>query len=122
MAVSLKGFYYDVEKKKYFKILPHHQAPSGVKYSKEALKQDTKLKKVVSGSFYCDRPAQRCRAFGILRYSSCTFFSNFDHPIVVYTNSDASLAHYLVAPLPISSKFIHYAVILLDINISFTLL
>lgn len=39
MAPHLEGFYFDKDKKKYFKILPHHQAPKGVKYSKEAVKR-----------------------------------------------------------------------------------
>lgn len=39
MAPNLEGFYYDKEKRKYFKILPQHQTPKGVKYSKEAMKK-----------------------------------------------------------------------------------
>lgn len=39
MASHLEGFFFDKEKKKYFKILPQHQAPKGVKYSKEAVKK-----------------------------------------------------------------------------------
>lgn len=39
MAPHLEGFYFDKEKRKYFKILPQHQAPKGVKYSKEAVKK-----------------------------------------------------------------------------------
>lgn len=43
MAPHLEGFYFDKEKKKYFKILPQHQAPKGVKYSKEAVKREQGL-------------------------------------------------------------------------------
>lgn len=43
MAPHLEGFYYDKEKRKYFKILPQHQAPEGVKYSKEAVKKQQGL-------------------------------------------------------------------------------
>lgn len=38
MASQLPGYYFDEEKRRYFKILPNHQAPKGAKYSKEALK------------------------------------------------------------------------------------
>ncbi len=41
MVAPLKGFYYDEEKKKYYKIIPHHQAPKCVKYSIEAVKKKT---------------------------------------------------------------------------------
>lgn len=43
MAANLEGFYYDQEKRKYFKILPQRQTPKGVKYSKEALKKQQGL-------------------------------------------------------------------------------
>lgn len=39
MAPHLEGFYYDKDKRKYFKILPQHQTPKGAKYSKEAVKK-----------------------------------------------------------------------------------
>ncbi|KJY01446.1 hypothetical protein TI39_contig290g00021 [Zymoseptoria brevis] len=31
---SIPGYYFDEEKKKYFKVLPHHKAPTNAKYSK----------------------------------------------------------------------------------------
>lgn len=39
MDPHLEGFYFDKEKRKYFRILPQHQAPKGVKYSNEAVKR-----------------------------------------------------------------------------------
>ncbi|MCJ1462331.1 hypothetical protein MMC07_000931 [Pseudocyphellaria aurata] len=42
MATLLPGYYFDEEKRKYFKILPNHQAPQGAKYSREALKTAAK--------------------------------------------------------------------------------
>ena len=36
----------DEEKKKYFKILPNHVAPQGVKYSKEGLRKEMEMEKV----------------------------------------------------------------------------
>lgn len=46
MAPQLPGFYFDENKRRYFKILPHHQAPPGAKYSKEALKTAAKKRQV----------------------------------------------------------------------------
>ncbi|KAK7535724.1 hypothetical protein IWX49DRAFT_580667 [Phyllosticta citricarpa] len=43
---TLPGFYYDPEKKKYFKIQKNHHAPPGSKYSQDAVnKQETLSKK-----------------------------------------------------------------------------
>ena len=44
MVRSISGFYFDEEKKKYFKILPNHVAPSGSKYSRGAVSKE-KVKK-----------------------------------------------------------------------------
>lgn len=46
MAPSLKGFYFDPHKKKYFKILPNHIAPQGVIYSEQAIKKQMKKNQV----------------------------------------------------------------------------
>ena len=51
MAPQLPGFYFDKNKRRYFKILPHHQAPPGAKYSKEALKTAAKKRQVSLLSF-----------------------------------------------------------------------
>ncbi|KAI9823337.1 MAG: hypothetical protein M1832_002561 [Thelocarpon impressellum] len=48
MPRPIPGYYYDEEKKKYFKVLPHHVAPAGAAYSKENVKkqaQDSKRKR-----------------------------------------------------------------------------
>ncbi|MCJ1304299.1 hypothetical protein MMC08_007111 [Hypocenomyce scalaris] len=45
MQRQIPGFYYDEEKKKYFKILPNHVAPQGVKYSKEGLRKEMEMEK-----------------------------------------------------------------------------
>ena len=58
MARDIPGFHYDEEKKKYFKILSNHVAPSGSRYSKGAIKKekvqkhmkDAELKKSISSS------------------------------------------------------------------------
>ncbi|KAJ5493390.1 hypothetical protein N7539_002136 [Penicillium diatomitis] len=39
MNVEIPGFYYDPEKKKYFKIQANHVAPPGAQYSKESVKR-----------------------------------------------------------------------------------
>ncbi|EPS29627.1 hypothetical protein PDE_04577 [Penicillium oxalicum 114-2] len=39
MNVEIPGFYYDPEKKKYFKIQANHVAPQGAQYSKETVKR-----------------------------------------------------------------------------------
>lgn len=46
MASQLPGFYFDENKRKYFKILPNHQAPQGAKYSKEAIKKASRKHRV----------------------------------------------------------------------------
>lgn len=51
MASQLPGYYFDEVKRKYFKILPRHQAPQGAKYSKEALNTAAKKNKVSLLSF-----------------------------------------------------------------------
>ena len=40
MAKEIPGFYYDEEKKKYFKIVQNHVAPNGSKYSREAVHKE----------------------------------------------------------------------------------
>lgn len=40
MSPTITGFYFDPVKKKYFKVLPTHLAPKGVKYSEEAIKTE----------------------------------------------------------------------------------
>ncbi|KAJ5670740.1 uncharacterized protein N7477_006103 [Penicillium maclennaniae] len=44
MAADIPGFYYDPEKKKYFKIQANHVAPPGSQYSKESIKRKRKDK------------------------------------------------------------------------------
>ncbi|KAJ5676114.1 hypothetical protein N7462_009011, partial [Penicillium macrosclerotiorum] len=39
MNREIPGFYYDPEKKKYFKIQANHVAPQGIQYSKESIKR-----------------------------------------------------------------------------------
>ena len=46
MASQHPGFYFDENKRKYFKILPNHQAPQGAKYSKEAIKKASRKHRV----------------------------------------------------------------------------
>ena len=43
---DIPGFYYDVEKKKYFKMQPNHIAPQGSKYSKESVQREAENLKV----------------------------------------------------------------------------
>lgn len=45
MAPQLPGFYFDEEKKKYFKIQPNHIAPSNAKYSSSNVKHEQHLAK-----------------------------------------------------------------------------
>jgi hypothetical protein len=42
MATPLPGFYFDVEKNRYFKITPNHLSPKGFKYSADAIKRQRK--------------------------------------------------------------------------------
>jgi hypothetical protein len=44
MPAGIPGFYYDSDKKKYFKIQPNHQAPSGSNYSQQAVKAEGAVK------------------------------------------------------------------------------
>ncbi|KAJ5239415.1 hypothetical protein N7468_004034 [Penicillium chermesinum] len=39
MSSQIPGFYFDPEKKKYFKIQPNHIAPAGASYSRESVKR-----------------------------------------------------------------------------------
>ncbi|OJJ47948.1 hypothetical protein ASPZODRAFT_131562 [Penicilliopsis zonata CBS 506.65] len=39
MEREIPGFYYDAEKKKYFKIQANHKAPAGAQYSRDAVKR-----------------------------------------------------------------------------------
>jgi len=50
-AAAIPGFYYDEAKKKYFKILPNHVAPTGAKYSVEAAKREEEEQTVGLRSF-----------------------------------------------------------------------
>lgn len=49
MDSALDGFYFDPVKKKYFKVLPNHIAPTGVKYSEQAIKDQENNDKVSLG-------------------------------------------------------------------------
>jgi hypothetical protein len=44
MAPEIPGYYFDSDKKKYFKIQPNHLAPSDSKYSQQAVKAEGALK------------------------------------------------------------------------------
>lgn len=46
MNREIPGFYYDPEKKKYFKIEASHKAPAGSQYSKDAVKRKRKDQEV----------------------------------------------------------------------------
>ncbi|ETI24398.1 hypothetical protein G647_03767 [Cladophialophora carrionii CBS 160.54] len=45
MPPDLPGFYFDAEKNRYFKIQANHVAPTGSKYSRQAVKAETVIKK-----------------------------------------------------------------------------
>ncbi|OQV06509.1 hypothetical protein CLAIMM_11066 [Cladophialophora immunda] len=45
MPAELPGYYFDAEKNRYFKIQPNHIAPSGSKYSRQAVKAEKVIKK-----------------------------------------------------------------------------
>ncbi|KAJ9617024.1 hypothetical protein H2200_000745 [Cladophialophora chaetospira] len=46
MPPSLPGYYFDPEKNRYFKIQANHVAPTGAKYSRQAVKAEKVIKKV----------------------------------------------------------------------------
>lgn len=42
MAVPIPGFYFDVDKNRYFKIRPYHRAPDGLGYSADEIERRNK--------------------------------------------------------------------------------
>ncbi|KAI9800413.1 MAG: hypothetical protein M1833_003299 [Piccolia ochrophora] len=49
MPPGIRGYYYDPEKKKYFKILPNHAAPPGSSYSHENVRKARREAQVLHG-------------------------------------------------------------------------
>ncbi|KIW79688.1 hypothetical protein Z517_06302 [Fonsecaea pedrosoi CBS 271.37] len=45
MPAELPGYYFDAEKNRYFKIQPNHVAPSGSKYSRQAVRTEKIIRK-----------------------------------------------------------------------------
>ncbi|KAI9836192.1 MAG: hypothetical protein M1819_001529 [Sarea resinae] len=68
MEQSIPGYFYDKEKKKYFKILPHHAAPAGSQYTKENVKKlkdgERKRKRDGEHAARLQRRVQRSKAMG----------------------------------------------------------
>ncbi len=93
----------DPEKKKYFRILPNHVAPTGAKYSKEGVKRGREQEKVSIMSFICLLLAILIREIGFerLEFAGCIFLFEVRRPAEVQDQ-------YLIASMYISiEKLIH---------------
>lgn len=84
---NIPGFYFDEERRKYFKIQPSHLAPAGSKFTQESLKRQAEQQEV--------------SCFSMFRYKSdeYVFFQNPQNvAIFIFSRCDARHAFSPIVP------------------------